>query len=370
MAVEGVRQHLTNRNDPWHLSLVVGLDAWTATETRELQPDGLICPWKLLRRTTRRHLPRHVVTYGGKSQFPDVPWAIRDPDAIGRQAAEYLMGIGLRQLLVFVPGDDAFVSESAPAFIQTSHDAGVPVASFVEGPRVRRYGWSLMRQRQDLAELLERLPGPIGVYACDDVHGDRAIAAAQHAGLRVPEDVAVLASTRNDSFCELCQPPMSSIVADPRRVGRRVAELMEQLLQGEQPAPEDSLVPPIGVAERESSNLLAVRDPQIAVAVRFIQDNFHKSIWIDDVVAQVPMSRSTLIRRFAKAIGRSPAQEIRRVRVRAAKRLLMQSGLTLQQIASACGYADVPQVCRAIRDDTGLTPTQYRERYATIGGAE
>jgi LacI family transcriptional regulator len=67
-----------------------------------------------------------------------------------------------------------------------------------------------------------------------------------------------------------------------------------------------------------------------------------------------------LERRFATLLGRTPKQEIQRVRIGMAKRLLSQTMLLIPEVAVACGFSDTKMLGTAFSREVGMTPSDYR----------
>ena len=112
---------------------------------------------------------------------------------------------------------------------------------------------------------------------------------------------------------------------------------------------------------RASSDISAVEDHQIAVALRFIRENCGDGISVNDILKQVPLSRSSLERRMKLAIGRTPNEEITRVRIELVKSLLQSTDLSLAAIARRAGYATPQYLVQIFRKTTGKTPGEYRD---------
>jgi LacI family transcriptional regulator len=106
--------------------------------------------------------------------------------------------------------------------------------------------------------------------------------------------------------------------------------------------------------------VLAVDDPQVADAIRFIREHACDPCSVDDVLREVPVGRRWLERQFVKRLGRTPRDEILRVQMDAAKRLLLQPALTLPEIAERCGFSSGPTFGRAFLRAMGTTPATYR----------
>lgn len=111
---------------------------------------------------------------------------------------------------------------------------------------------------------------------------------------------------------------------------------------------------------RQSSDVLAIDDSEVAAALRFLREHAHKPIRVADVLREVPISRRALERRFQALLARGLAEEIRRVHIQRAKQLLTTTELTMEEVAEQSGFASQPEFSRVFRRETGLTPSSYR----------
>jgi LacI family transcriptional regulator len=134
-------------------------------------------------------------------------------------------------------------------------------------------------------------------------------------------------------------------------------------MRGLPPVKDRLLIPPLGVVMRRSTDVLAIADADVAAAVRFIHENAGNGLGIDDVVRQVDLSRSTLKRRFAAVLRRSPKDEITRVQIDRVMQLLSTSELPLTKIAALAGFRHVESMCKLFRRKTGTTPGRYRKMW-------
>lgn len=83
-----------------------------------------------------------------------------------------------------------------------------------------------------IAQWLFGLPKPVGVMSCNDFRALQVLHAARHAGLRVPEDIAILGANDDEARCELANPPLSSVTTNHLRSGYIAAEVLDRLMQG------------------------------------------------------------------------------------------------------------------------------------------
>jgi len=102
----------------------------------------------------------------------------------------------------------------------------------------------------------------------------------------------------------------------------------------------------------------------IAAAVRYLEANFHRSIRIEQVAARVYLSPDRFTEVFSQALGRTPRDYLRHLRVEHAKRLLATTDLPMAAIAEASGFAEPAYFTRVIRDATGVTPSAFRRSAA------
>ena len=153
---------------------------------------------------------------------------------------------------------------------------------------------------------------------------------------------------------------LSSVAYDGERVGYEAAALLDRLMRGEQPPPEPVLLPPKGLVVRQSSDIMAIEEPEIVAAVCYIREHACHGINVADVVEHVGLSRTLLERRMRKAIGRTPGEEIVRLRFSRVQQLLADTGLSLAAIADRCGFEHSQYMAEAFKKHFGLTPGAYR----------
>jgi LacI family transcriptional regulator len=144
------------------------------------------------------------------------------------------------------------------------------------------------------------------------------------------------------------------------RIGYQAARLLVQLMRGRTPRSTTVLVPPRRIDVRQSSNIVALDDPEIALAMRFIHARACESISVKDLLQEVPISRRSLERRFEKSIGRSPKAEIMRLRIHRARQLLAETNLPASAISKQCGFTTQDRFSVAFRRECRQTPTEYR----------
>jgi LacI family transcriptional regulator len=168
--------------------------------------------------------------------------------------------------------------------------------------------------------------------------------------------------------CIGAQPPLSSISHERFRIGHEAARVLDQLFMGGKPDTRHvQLFRPQHVIERESTSTYVYQDPDVAAAIAFIHREACNGVTIDELVRHVNLARRTLERRFAQVVGRSPGDEIRRVRLEAVKHAIERTHLPLADIAEQCGFSCLSSLSHSFRLATGMSPAAYRQR-ARSGG--
>ncbi|MEQ8835824.1 MAG: helix-turn-helix domain-containing protein, partial [Lacipirellulaceae bacterium] len=180
--------------------------------------------------------------------------------------------------------------------------------------------------------------------------------------IRVPDEIAILAGHNDELMCDVSTPPLSSIAIAGQRIGSEAMALLDRLSQGEQVSEEPRLIPPKGVTSRQSTDILAIDDETVVRALRFIRAHAFQDIVVKDILREIPVSRRCLEIQFRNYLGRSPAEEIRRVRLEKGRELLSQTTMSISEIATACGFANATRFGVAFRKREGKTPLAYRKQ--------
>lgn len=280
-------------------------------------------------------------------------------DTIGRLAASHLLDRGFRHFAYCGLRGVNWSEERREAFQRTAAAAGfqVDVEYLAESGR-HEPSWESQQVR--LARWVRELPKPVGVMACYDPVGQQVLEACRRSGVLVPDVVAVIGVDNDSTVCEICDPPLSSVMADHVAVGYQAAGLLDRLMRGETVPDVPIYVAPLGVAARQSTDVLAIDDADVVAAVRFIREHACNGIDVSDVVQHVAVSHSTLKRRFRHLLGRSLHDEIVGVRIKRAQELLAQTDMPIRLVAQRAGFGHQEYLGAVFKATFGRTPCQYR----------
>ena len=105
----------------------------------------------------------------------------------------------------------------------------------------------------------------------------------------------------------------------------------------------------------------ALSDPKVSQALQVIHADPAANWNLTRLAREIGVSRSVLSDRFAKAVGEPPMTYLRRWRLFRARQLLQESGLSVPDVAQACGYASVPSFTRRFSTAFGMGPGHYRK---------
>ena len=295
-------------------------------------------------------LPLPLIHLGNQEEAPTLPWVGPDHRAIGRAAATHLLTQGLRTI--------AFAGYPGRPFSDRRR-LGCQEVLASEGIRLLKTPPGVWSDAAGLCAWLAALPRPTGIVAANDLLAWRIAEHARHAGLRIPEDLALVGADDDDVVGSLVHVPLSSVQISTRRIGLEAAALLTTRLAGD-PIPTQTAIAPLGVVVRASSDLLQVSDPLVARVVREIAATADRPLSVAGIAHRVGVPRRTLERHVANTLGRSIRAEIERVRVERARALLSGSPLDVATIAQRCGFLDARGLTGAFRRLTGMPPTAYR----------
>ncbi|AGA27505.1 XylR family transcriptional regulator [Singulisphaera acidiphila] len=291
-----------------------------------------------------------------------LPTVQSDQAAIGVMGAEHLLGRGFTRFAFFGYPQFEWSRLRSDAFAATVRAAGFPCDEYLKAQAVS-WGHQLPSWEEEVhrvSQWIANHPKPLGLMACNDFRGVQALDACRAANVAVPEEVAVIGVDNETLACELAHPSLSSVIPDCRRIGYEAAKLLDHLMKGGRNPTAPGPVPPVGVATRQSTDVMAISDPIVADSMRFIREHACHGIRIEHVLEHVAVSRSSLHRRFQASIGRTIHGAIAAVRLERVKQLLIETELPLQAIADRAGFSHVEYLIAAFRETTGSTPGAYR----------
>ncbi len=334
---------------PWQTSLPPDLETWEGVIGRVRSPkDAAPFP---------RGIPLVNVSNGG-TEPPCLPTVTPDDHAIGAAAAAAFVERGFRSFAAAGLAKRLFANERIEGFQDELARHGFGPAAVYRSEDVLR------NEEAEFAEWLQPLPQPLAIFACNDVTGREVLEIIMKQGLRVPDDVAVIGVDNDLQVCSLSFPQLSSVRTNATQVGFNAAEMLARMMEDSSYTPPlRTLVPPVGVVHRLSSDIFAVDDPVVARALAFLRDNLRRDIHVDALAHHTGVSRKTLELKFEHSLGTTPAREIRARRARMALELLVSTRLGMSEIAERVGVRDQSALSILVKKHAGISPLAYRKKY-------
>lgn len=294
--------------------------------------------------------------------FDVFPRVTTDLVASGKMAARHFIERGFQHFAYLDLEGLEFVQEHRKAFESSVLDAGGSFTSQSVKPAAgAEPDWRL-----DLAVLgqwVRSLPKPVALLCWNAGSAREILFACHEAGIHVPEEVAVLSQADDELLCETALIPISGISVASDRIGYQAASILDGLLHG-LPAPSSAtLVAPGTIVARQSTQTIAMSDPVLVKAVSYIRQNAgRQSLSVQEIARHAGASRRVLERRFAEGLKRSPAEEVRRVRLEDAKQLLAETRLSMARVAEAAGFCSQSHFSDNFSRQVGLSPLRFRKR--------
>jgi len=225
----------------------------------------------------------------------------------------------------------------------------------------RRKNWE--QEQTKVADWLESLPKPVGLLASNDFRGQHVLDACRRARIAVPEQVAVISLGDDEVMCNLTSPLMTSVTTNSLDIGYKASAVLDQLMAGKEVSPRVSFVEPVGVHLRQSTDVTAIDDAGVVTALQMIRQQACDGIKVEKILEEVPLSRRQLELRFTKLVGRTLHEEILRVKLTHAKRLIAHSKLPLGDIAHRTGFAHASHMGEVFQNKLGYSPSEYRAKF-------
>lgn len=310
--------------------------------------------------TVMRKAECPVVDVSAARHLPKIPWVETDDQVICEFAVEHLVERGFKNLAFC--GDPGFNWSNwrEQHFKRLAEEAGCRVNIHRSTSRTnKQYSWDL--EKRGLARWLKELPRPVGIMACYDIKAQQLLDVCRELDIAVPEEAAVIGVDNDELLCDLADPPLSSVISNTHRTGYEAASLLDRMMAGTRVDPKPSLIKPLGVRTRQSTDTLAIDDADIASAVRFIRENAFRGINVGDVLNEVPLTRRAFESRFRKILGRTPHEEITRVKMQRVRQLLSETDLSLSAIARRTGFQHDEYLSVAFKKAVGVSPRQFRQ---------
>ena len=312
-----------------------------------------------------KHIPT-VISSASEEFIPGCGHIIGDHEGIGRMGAEHLIERGFRNF-AYCGFDDVFWSRlRRKGFCNYLENKGYTANIYTQPPLPPNLLWE--KEQQYIVKWLKNLPLPVGLMACADERSEQVLNACKAAGLAVPNEIAIVGADDDEMICNLCYPTLSSVVFNTEQVGFDAAALLERMIRSDPPQEEREIIlKPTYVHVRQSTDVLAVDDIIVAKALGFIKNNSNRQLSVDMVADDINISRRKLERKFHNSLKSSVHKMIVRSRAEKVEQLLIETDLTLSQIAIELDFTNHQQIDRYFKRCKGITPSEFRKQILKNG---
>ena len=309
----------------------------------------------------RRKIP--IVDLFGIKRRKGMGAVIHDNDALGHLAAEHFLNRGFRHAAFFASEwtrqhDERYASFAA-AWRGTSPERWIwPEAPDWRPSRKALAEWTLHK--------LHAVPKPIAIYTYNSYNAAFLARVCLDNGIAVPHNVAILST--NDTAIHNCRKPMpiSGIDRDEERKYRTAVELLERMMEGRADRNTIITIKPKGVITRRSTDVTAVDDATLRQAATIISRDLSAHFGPSAVAADLGVSLRKLNAKSKSELGHSVLDEIARLRIEEAKRLILSSDDKLAAIAATTGFCNASYFSKVFKGITGLSPRDWRCQHARV----
>ncbi len=285
---------------------------------------------------------------------------ISNDNAIGKLAAEYFIQRGFKQF-GYCGFDDVYWSVLRwKSFSKYLNTKGFKVFSFELHRSIVEKEWE--KDQRSLSQWIMSLPKPVAIFSCNDKRGLHVIEACKLVSLPVPERVAVLGVDNDEVLCDLSGYQLSSIPLNSKKAGQEGAKILDMLMRGKNTI-KTIIVEPTSVITRETTDILAIENKNVADALSYIRKNANRPLQVSEVIDTLYISRRALYQQFRDVLGSTIYDEIMRYRIEEFARLLLETDMTITQISYALGESSNKHIARPFQKYKGMSPKEYRKQY-------
>ena len=217
-----------------------------------------------------------------------------------------------------------------------------------------------MQDASGLVAWLRSMPKPCGVFASNDYCANQVLRTCAAAGLKVPDDLAVLGVDDDPIFCVHTKPSLSSLHPDFEAEGYVAARAMAALLSGRRISRLSMVGGTVTCTHRTSTAPCSPAGRLVRKAEEIIAARALTGLSSDILASELGISRRLLDQRFRQITGRSVRDSIEALRLDNVKRLLKGSVLTHQEIAASSGFSSAVYLETVFVKRFGMTMSSYR----------
>lgn len=313
-----------------------------------------------------------LIAYSTLQNLGNTPYISTDSMQVAQMAFDYFTKKQFKNFAFFGLTEARWTMERLEAFSKVVTAAGCKLHSFESNPRhitndltsfINLWiGSAMTEESKLLTEWLKALPKPVAILASCDILACFLSTFVVECGLTIPGDVAILGVDNNESICNICSSPLSSISLNLNKAGYEAAALLERLILGrEKPAGQQINIEPVHVVERSSTDVFAIDDEDVILAMKYINENIDQPLQVSEIADHVCVSKRSLQCKFQHFLKHSIYEVLQQAHFQKARALLIETNYSIEKIAALSGFGTSGRMRKAFLDITGLLPKKYRQ---------
>ena len=340
--VSGTKKSILHLIEKWGVNGIIMRESAEIKQIAQMGVPAIICTY------TKERIPGFVSLAG-------------DCAGAGELAAQHLLGRGLKNFAYCGLENMYWSDERGASFQKHISEAGFNVQFYKQPSSKQKRLWE--SEQEVMIEWLKQLPKPVGLMTCTDDRSQNVVEACKVANIHIPEEIAIVGVDNDEFVCGLSNPPLSSVALNATRAGYEAAEMLHDFMRGKKNTDEIIIAKATHVVARQSTDIFAIDDTEVAAAISFIRQNARRAIQISDVVDVGSLSQRALQQRFKKVLGRTIHDEINRVRIDHICQLLLNTNRSISDIASELDFLSDEHIARYFRKEKGMIPREFRKQF-------
>ena len=314
----------------WNADGIIAFNTWVTDISEEI-----------------RRQQKPVVDLSSFHKNTEHPRIYSDQIAIGRMGAEHLLDRGF-QFFGYVGGVGERLAGRCKGFRQCVENAG---KQFFDIPRSR------------MLETIERFPKPLGLMVTNDRRAIPVLDEIVSSGLSIPHDIALVSVDNDELQNAIAAIPLSSIDTNAELRGYEAAKLLDSLMNGV-PVPDTPVtIQPRCVITRASTDTMAISDADVQEALKIIHKQFSDPIIdLSEVAATVGITRQHLDNKFKAHLGHTMYEELTRIRLKEATRLLRDTDHFAKTVARLSGFSSTDHLSTTLEKYHGVRTREYKKQ--------
>ena len=108
----------------------------------------------------------------------------------------------------------------------------------------------------------------------------------------------------------------------------------------------------------------------VATARAYMEERIHEKIDMNEIADKLGVSYTSFAVAFKTQTGESPVRFLRKLRLQRARYKLLNTNMSIKQVAIDCGFSSSEYFCKFFREETGLTPSDFRDKQETVASMD